>query len=84
MRKPKPALIASKAAEKPSAKAWTVSVFKLKRSMPVVTPERWVKHAKAWQAMGCTHLAIATHNAGDTNVDGHLARIAEYQQALAN
>jgi hypothetical protein len=33
--------------------------------------------------MGCSHLAIATHNAGETNVDGHLARIAEYQQALA-
>ena len=32
--------------------------------------------------MGCTHLAIATHNAGPTNVDGHLARIGEYQQAL--
>ena len=48
------------------------------------TPERWVKHARAWQAMGCTHLAIATHNAGETDVDGHLARIAEYQQALAD
>jgi hypothetical protein len=33
--------------------------------------------------MGCSHLAIATHNAGETNVDGHLERIAEYQQALA-
>ena len=48
------------------------------------TTERWVKHAKAWQGMGCTHLAIATHNAGETDVDGHLARIAEYQQALAD
>jgi hypothetical protein len=34
--------------------------------------------------MGCTHLAIATHNAGETDVNGHLARIAEYQQALAD
>ena len=41
-----------------------------------------LEHAKAWQDMGCTHLAIATHNAGETNVDGHLARIAEYQAAL--
>jgi hypothetical protein len=44
--------------------------------------DRWVKHAKAWQNMGCTHLAVATHNAGETNVDGHLKRIEEYQRAL--
>ncbi|MEC7991711.1 MAG: LLM class F420-dependent oxidoreductase [Pseudomonadota bacterium] len=46
------------------------------------SPERWRKHAEAWREMGCTHLAIATHNAGPTNVDGHLARIGEYQKAL--
>ncbi|MED6340884.1 MAG: LLM class F420-dependent oxidoreductase [Pseudomonadota bacterium] len=46
------------------------------------SPERWRKHADAWREMGCTHLAVATHNAGPTNVDGHLARIGEYQQAL--
>ena len=46
------------------------------------SPERWRKHSEAWREMGCTHLAIATHNAGPTNVDGHLARIGEYQQAL--
>ena len=46
------------------------------------SPDRWRKHAEAWREMGCTHLAIATHNAGPTNVDGHLARIGEYQQAL--
>jgi len=46
------------------------------------SPERWQKHARAWRDMGCTHIAIATHNAGPTNVDGHLARIREYQDAL--
>lgn len=46
------------------------------------SPARWRKHAEAWREMGCTHLAIATHNAGPTTVDGHLARIGEYQQAL--
>jgi hypothetical protein len=25
---------------------------------------------------------VATHNAGETNVDGHLKRIEEYQRAL--
>jgi probable F420-dependent oxidoreductase len=44
--------------------------------------ERWQKHAEAWQNMGCTHLAIATHNAGPTNVEGHLLRIRQYQMAL--
>lgn len=47
------------------------------------TPERWLSHATKWQEMGATHLAIATHNAGPTDVDGHLARIGEYQAAVA-
>jgi len=42
------------------------------------TPERWQGHAEKWRGLGATHMAIATHNAGDTNVDGHLARIEEY------
>lgn len=45
-------------------------------------PDRWRTHADAWRSLGATHLAIATHNSGETNVDGHLARIAEYQSAL--
>ena len=48
------------------------------------TPERWQSHAQKWRDLGATHLAIATHNAGDTDVDGHLARIAEYQAAVAD
>src|SRR3954471_12072788 len=47
------------------------------------TPERWQSHAGKWKAMGATHMAIATHRAGDTDVDGHLARIAEYRDAVA-
>jgi hypothetical protein len=42
------------------------------------TPERWTSHAAKWRDMGCTHLAIATHNAGPTDVDGHLRRVEEY------
>lgn len=45
-------------------------------------PDRWQSHAQKWHAMGCTHLAIATHNAGDTDADGHLARIQEYLDAV--
>ena len=46
------------------------------------TPERWAGHAEKWQALGATHLAIATHNAGETDVDGHLGRIEEYLAAV--
>jgi probable F420-dependent oxidoreductase len=44
---------------------------------------RWRSHAERWRDLGATHLAVATHNAGDTDVDGHLARVAEYQAAIA-
>lgn len=47
------------------------------------SPERWKSHHDAWRDLGATHLAIATHNAGPTDVDGHLARIEEYQRSLA-
>ncbi len=46
-------------------------------------PDRWRTHAERWQQLGATHLAIATHNAGPTDVDGHLARIAEYLAAVS-
>lgn len=45
-------------------------------------PDRWADHAAKWRELGCTHLAIATHNAGETDVDGHLQRIREYFQAV--
>lgn len=48
------------------------------------SPERWAAHAGKWRDLGATHLAIATHNAGDTDVDGHLARVAEYLDAVAD
>ncbi len=46
------------------------------------TPERWASHAEKWRNLGATHLAIATHNAGETDVDGHLARIEAYLEAV--
>jgi len=45
-------------------------------------PDRWRTHAERWRDLGATHLSIATHNAGPTDVDGHLRRIAEYQAAV--
>jgi probable F420-dependent oxidoreductase len=47
------------------------------------TSERWRSHAEKWQALGATHLAVATHNAGPTDADGHLARVRAYLDALA-
>ena len=44
--------------------------------------ERWNKHAAKWRNLGASHLAIATHNAEPTNVDGHLGRIQEYLNAV--
>ncbi len=48
------------------------------------TPDRWGAHAQKWKDLGATHLSVATHNAGETDVDGHLARIAEYRNAIAD
>ena len=44
--------------------------------------ERWNKHAEKWLNLGASHIAIATHNAEPTNVDGHLGRIKEYLNAV--
>lgn len=48
------------------------------------TPERWANHASKWRDIGASHLAIATHNAGPTDVDGHLKRVAEYLEAVGS
>ena len=45
-------------------------------------PDRWRTHAERWRSLGATHLAIATHNAGPTDADGHVARVAEYLDAV--
>jgi hypothetical protein len=45
-------------------------------------PDRWRRHAQRWKDLGATHLAVATHRAGDTDVDGHLARVSEYFAAV--
>lgn len=46
------------------------------------SPERWQGHFAKWRDLGATHMAIATHNAGPTDVDGHLARVREYLEAV--
>ncbi len=47
------------------------------------SPERWRAHADKWREIGATHMAVATHMAGPTNVEGHLARIVQYRDAIS-
>ena len=46
------------------------------------TPERWHNHASRWENLGCSHLAIATHNAGNATVEDHLRAAGEYFDAV--
>lgn len=48
------------------------------------TPERWASHFGKWQALGATHMALATHNAGAKSVDEHLASFESYLAAVAS
>lgn len=48
------------------------------------SPDRWVAHATKWKELGASHIAIATHNAGPTSVEGHLARVKEYFDAVGS
>ncbi|MEE8558512.1 MAG: LLM class F420-dependent oxidoreductase [Myxococcota bacterium] len=47
------------------------------------TPERWVKHAEAWQKLGATHLALATMNAGLATPQDHIDAVARYRREVA-
>jgi probable F420-dependent oxidoreductase len=46
-------------------------------------PDRWRRHADAWRALGATHLAIASMNAGLRNADEHLGAMRRWKQAVA-
>jgi len=46
------------------------------------TPERWHSHFSKWQALGATHMAFATHNAGSDSVDEHLQSFEAYLEAV--
>lgn len=46
------------------------------------TPERWKRHAQRWADLGCTHLAIATHNAGNATIEEHLEAARRYLDAV--
>lgn len=72
-----------KQAREAAGKSWDGFEIRAQAQYAGGDPDRWRTHAQKWAELGATHIAIATHNAGDTDVDGHLARIAEYQAAIA-
>lgn len=45
-------------------------------------PDRWRSHYDRWKGLGCTHIAVATHNAGNSSVDEHLASAQAYFDAV--
>lgn len=61
-----------------AGKSWDEFQIQAQAQYAGGTPERWQSHSDKWAALGATKIAIATHNAGDTDVDGHLRRIEEY------
>jgi probable F420-dependent oxidoreductase len=65
-----------------AGRSWTGFGIQAQAQYRGGTPERWAAHADKWRALGATHLAIATHNADDTDTDGHLKRIEEYLNAV--
>ena len=47
-------------------------------------PDSWAAHASTWPSNSARRTSrIATHRGDPTDVDGHLARIAEYQVAVS-
>ena len=57
---------------------WTASASRPRRSTPAARRSGGSRTPSKWAEIGATHMAIATHNAGPTDVDGHLARAKEY------
>jgi alkanesulfonate monooxygenase SsuD/methylene tetrahydromethanopterin reductase-like flavin-dependent oxidoreductase (luciferase family) len=45
-------------------------------------PDRWAKHAERWRALGATHIAIATMNAGLATPDDHIEAARRYLEAV--
>jgi probable F420-dependent oxidoreductase len=70
-------------AREASGRSWDGFEIRAQAQYAGGDPDRWRSHAQRWADLGATHMAVATHNAGPTDVDGHLARIAEYRDAVA-
>jgi hypothetical protein len=45
-------------------------------------PDRWRRHASAWDELGASHISIVTMGAGFASPDEHLKAAAEYKAAI--
>ncbi len=45
-------------------------------------PDEWHRQTKAWQALGATHIAINTMNAGFTSLDQHIEALRRYKEVI--
>ena len=43
-------------------------------------PDEWLRQTQAWQALGATHIAINTMNAGFASLDQHIEAIRRYKE----
>ena len=48
------------------------------------SPEKWLSHYQRWEALGASHIAIATHNAGAASVKEHLELFESYLKAVSS
>lgn len=46
------------------------------------TPEEWLEQARAWEALGATHLAASTMGAGYTSPQQHLDAMLRWKQVM--
>ena len=46
-------------------------------------PDRWRQHYQAWEQLGCTHIAVATHTVGNQSVEDHLSAAGDYFDAIS-
>jgi probable F420-dependent oxidoreductase len=45
-------------------------------------PDRWAVEAEAWEALGATHISLATMGEGFSSADEHLAALREFRTEL--
>ncbi len=76
------ALDRMKAKRKAAGKSWDGFGIQTQAQIRGGDPDRWRSHADKWRALGATHLAVATHNAGNDGVDAHLRAAARYLSSV--
>ena len=76
------ALEVMRTAREAAGKTWSGFGIQAQAQYRGGSPERWRRHADRWSSLGCSHLAIATHNAGHESVEQHIAAAKQYLDAV--